>query len=309
MPHGTARFFPYSICLATAALQVWSSSVFSYAGITSSGIRYSNIDPLHERRTGSLSRSGEQASQGKPAFLRQLSLRYRRETAQSRLRSKQIVITGVPPVFNDIVPDGQQMALLVEEEIIFHTGEFAGLRCKLFDSRDPFPGTQDCIIISIKVGQLSQCRYLPADTRKIIETVRRSRQQCPWRNKSQFMEGGPALTCKGMSPPRGLIIVMIIVMIFWDGAIISSILGCNSSNNFPGGRCQLIKAQPGCHKCRWRGIVCRLHIPLKAIESFMRVYSLSSYFFSIPENLRKSCQCVAESVKHPRSQYLLIGKC
>src|SRR3972149_4651348 len=81
------------------------------------------------------------------------------------------------------------------------------------------------------------------------------------------------------------------------------------SNAFPGGRCQVIKAQPGCHKCRWRGIVCRLHIPLKAIESFMRVYSLSSYFFSIPENLRKSCQCVAESVKHPRSQYLLIGKC
>ena len=53
MPHGTPRFFPYSICRPTAALQVWSISVFSYVGITRSGMRYSNIEPLHERRIGS----------------------------------------------------------------------------------------------------------------------------------------------------------------------------------------------------------------------------------------------------------------
>src|SRR3990172_1170714 len=41
----------------------------------------------------------------------------------------------------------------------------------------------------------------------------------------------------------------------------------------------------------------------------MSEYSTSGCCFTIPENLRKNCQCVAESVKHPRSQYLLIGKC
>src|SRR3990170_7608740 len=53
MPHGTPRCPPYWICLVTAALQVRSSSVFSYVGITRSGMRYSNMEPLHERRIGS----------------------------------------------------------------------------------------------------------------------------------------------------------------------------------------------------------------------------------------------------------------
>src|SRR4030067_776824 len=53
MPHGTPLCPPYWICLATAALQVRSSSVSSYVGITRSGMRYSNIEPLHERRIGS----------------------------------------------------------------------------------------------------------------------------------------------------------------------------------------------------------------------------------------------------------------
>ena len=53
MPQGTPRWPPYSICRATAALQVWSSKVLSYVGITSSGIRYSNIEPLHDSSTGS----------------------------------------------------------------------------------------------------------------------------------------------------------------------------------------------------------------------------------------------------------------
>ena len=56
---------------------------------------------------------GEQAPQGKPAFLRQLPLRNRHETAQSRFRSQQIVVTRVPASLPDVVADGQQMTRLV----------------------------------------------------------------------------------------------------------------------------------------------------------------------------------------------------
>src|SRR3990170_3012769 len=125
------------------------------------------------------------------------------------------------------------MALLVEQEIIFHSGEFAGLQCKPFDSRDSYPGTLACrkqllIIIKIKVGQLAQCRDL-VDTRKVIEPIRRSRQQCPRSKKSQLMEGGPALTCKGTCPPRGLVIGLIIGV-----SAISSIGGCDTGDHFSG---------------------------------------------------------------------------
>ncbi|KAF5056939.1 hypothetical protein DSECCO2_362110 [anaerobic digester metagenome] len=53
MPHGMERFLPYSICLATEAMQVWSRRVDSKEGMTSIGIRYSNMEPLQDNRTGS----------------------------------------------------------------------------------------------------------------------------------------------------------------------------------------------------------------------------------------------------------------
>ena len=49
----------------------------------------------------------EQTPQGKPVFLRQLSLSNRHETAESRFRSQQIVETRVPPALTHVVPDGQ----------------------------------------------------------------------------------------------------------------------------------------------------------------------------------------------------------
>src|SRR6185312_2331537 len=52
MPQGTFRVMPYSICRSTAALQLSSRRVFSYVGITRRGMRYSNIEPSHERRVG-----------------------------------------------------------------------------------------------------------------------------------------------------------------------------------------------------------------------------------------------------------------
>ena len=103
-------------------------------------MRYSNIEPLHERRIGSPPMRGEQASQGKPAFLRQLSLRNRHESGQSRFRSQQIVVTRVPASLTDVIADRQEMTRLVEQEVILHAGEFAGLQRKAFDGRNPCSG-------------------------------------------------------------------------------------------------------------------------------------------------------------------------
>src|SRR3972149_5935034 len=138
------------------------------------------------------------------------------------------------------------MALLVEQEIIFHPGELTRLRYKLLNSLDPFPGTPACrkqllIIIMIKVGQLAECRDL-VDMRKVIGTVRRFRQQYPRSKKSQLMEGGPALPGKGMSPPSGMVISLILSLIMGlivGAGAIGSTGGFYSGDHIPGCHCQL----------------------------------------------------------------------
>src|SRR3989344_5528790 len=149
------------------------------------------------------------------------------------------------------------MALLVEQEVIFHTGEFAGLQCKPFDGRDPLNSA-----LVAKSRQFAQRRDLID-----AESCRRS-------EKRQLMESGPALTNEGMCPPHGMIIGV--------GAI--SIEDIDACDHFLGGRCQLIKAQPRCHKRSWWEIVRGLHIPLKVSEPRRSVYSRSGSFCSIREN-------------------------
>ena len=112
MPQATPRSLPYSICLATAALQVSSSSVCLVRR------HHQERHEVFEHRTapGKKDRLStgvrEQAAQGKPALLRELPLRNPYETAESRFRSQQIVVTRVPPAAVDVVPDGQQMTRL-----------------------------------------------------------------------------------------------------------------------------------------------------------------------------------------------------
>src|SRR3989338_3878125 len=113
------------------------------------------------------------------------------------------------------------MALLVEQEVIFHMGEFAGLQCKPFYSRDSLNGA-----LVAKSCQFAQRRDL-VDTGKVVEPIWRSRQQCPRSEKHQLMEGGPALTGEGACPPRGLII----------GAGAINIEGIDTGAHFLGGRC------------------------------------------------------------------------
>ncbi len=52
----------------------------------------------------------EKAAQGKPAFLRHLSLSNGNETAETRLRRQQVIVAFVPSVFVHVVADGEEMA-------------------------------------------------------------------------------------------------------------------------------------------------------------------------------------------------------
>ena len=79
--------------------------------------------PGHERR---LAAGGcEQAAECEPAFLRQLALRNRHETAQPRLRRQHVVVTCVQTVLANVVADREQMARFVVQEVEFHCGQFA----------------------------------------------------------------------------------------------------------------------------------------------------------------------------------------
>src|SRR6185437_13829449 len=49
-PHGVFLSAPYRICRRTAPWYVWSSSVNGYDCVTSTGMRYSNLLPLHDAR-------------------------------------------------------------------------------------------------------------------------------------------------------------------------------------------------------------------------------------------------------------------
>ncbi len=84
--------------------------------------------------------AGEQAPQGEPAFLRQLPLGNRDETAQPRLGGQQVVVARVRSPLGHVVTDGEQMTRLVEQEVILHVREITGLQCQAFDDCHPGAG-------------------------------------------------------------------------------------------------------------------------------------------------------------------------
>ena len=94
--------------------------------------------PRQERRLAP--GDDQQASQGKPAFLRQLALRNRHKTGQARFRSQQVVVARIPPPLADVVANRQQMTRLVEQEVVVHLGQFAGLQRQEFERGDSLAG-------------------------------------------------------------------------------------------------------------------------------------------------------------------------
>ena len=83
---------------------------------------------------------GQQAPQGEPALLRQLSLGDGDEHAQARFRGQQIVVARVPPPLVHVVADAQQVRCLVVQEAVLHVRELAGLQGQALDGRDACPG-------------------------------------------------------------------------------------------------------------------------------------------------------------------------
>ena len=98
--------------------------------------------PRQQRRLAAGAR--EQAPQGEPAFLRQLSLCNRHETGKPRFGGQQIVVTRILAALAGVVADSEQMALLVIEEVIIRRRQFARLHCQTFDRRNPLLRVAAC---------------------------------------------------------------------------------------------------------------------------------------------------------------------
>ena len=185
MPHGTPRCRPYSIWRRTAAWQVWSSSVSSKLGITSSGIRYSNIEPLQDSSTGSPPMwvsgrpSANQRSCGKCA------LGDGDEARQPRLRGQQVVVAGVAAVLARRVADHQQVAQLVIQEREVRLGQVAGLLGKVCERRDAGGGAA-AAVLDLRHQRLQA--FALGRTGRGSRAQRQRRQQLAFESR-QFAQG------------------------------------------------------------------------------------------------------------------------
>ena len=170
----------------------------------------------------------EQTPQGKPALLRQLPLRNRDEAGKPRFRSQEIVVTGVPAVFTDIVADRQQMTRLIEQEIILHPGKDVTLQGKPFDRRNSCSGVlaggRDEALEFTDPGAfrrrgsraepmidlrqelfLQRCQFAQCgdfvEIGKASDVILRRQELCPWSERRQLIEGISTLPGEGLSPP------------------------------------------------------------------------------------------------------------
>ena len=59
-------------------------------------------------------------------------------------------------MLSDVVPDREQIAHLVEQELIVHGGEFARLLSEPFNQGDPLSCPESCQRLAFEVGQFPQ---------------------------------------------------------------------------------------------------------------------------------------------------------
>ena len=120
MPQGTLCCAPYCIWRSTTARYVSSSSVPGYARITSSGMKYSNIDALQDSSARAVPGGRERASELEPVLVRDLPDRDRDEARQPRLRGQRVVVRRVEPSVGDAEADREEPPLPVEQESELH---------------------------------------------------------------------------------------------------------------------------------------------------------------------------------------------
>ena len=105
-----------AICSRSAARQASCSTLPCGSSSTSVGIRYSNIEPDHERRPASRADGEERPAERRPVAHRHVALGDRQQAGQARLRGQQVVEAGVELLLGDAVADVEQVALAVVQE-------------------------------------------------------------------------------------------------------------------------------------------------------------------------------------------------
>jgi len=130
---------PYSICRPTAALQSGRSAC-------SRTWHHQERHEVLEHRTAPRKENrfspggGEQAPQGEPGLLRQLSLRDRHGTCRVWLPKPADRSTRVPTAARLRCNRSSEMASLVVEEVVLHAGRSSRIAiARRVDRRNPFP--------------------------------------------------------------------------------------------------------------------------------------------------------------------------
>ena len=102
----------------------------------SSGIKYSNIDPLQTQERRRAGCRGQHPAQREPMVLADLSFCDGHEARQPGFRRQQIIEATVEAMFADVVADGKQIVRLVEQEGEVHVRQFVALMRQLLQGLD-----------------------------------------------------------------------------------------------------------------------------------------------------------------------------
>ena len=80
--------------------------------------------------------AGQQAAECEPVLLRYLALRDEQETGEARFGCQQVIAGRIAAAFTHVVPDGQQAARAVVEEIKVHHCQFAATCHQIVDDSE-----------------------------------------------------------------------------------------------------------------------------------------------------------------------------
>src|SRR3954469_15107528 len=202
------------------------------------------------------------------------------------------------------------MAALVEQEIIVHLGQTAGLMCQSFDGRDSFSGALACLdneFLQVtnprtlhgrrlcgqsmfngrQTHRIKSCQF--TQRKNLVEMVKLSQpilcvgQQYPWSEEHEVIEGVPALSDECACPPS-----------CWTlgGSL-------QARQHFFSGCRQLVKGELCRRERRRPGLIGGFQIGVKLRERGRGGF---------PYGILEDSKCVAESLQKSHPQNFLIGE-
>ncbi len=153
--------------------------MFSNVGMTSSGIRYSNIDPLHERSTGAppdvvnVRPSANQLSCG--SFPCAMATKF----ARARLGCEKVIEARIEATIADVVSDGELAPRRIEEKVVVHLRELGDLSAQKLERRKTLACAQAALAHQVAqrqarllLGQRSFCRNFVDGRQVCVESLR-----------------------------------------------------------------------------------------------------------------------------------------